>query len=91
MGMFETLLGLPEKSSQPVADTANRSLTLAGTEILRNPGREFRGNGLPGEPHSRLAGNEAVTHMKNACAPYSRDVKICTPRWVLAAAAAAAW
>lgn len=31
MGMFETLLGLPQMSPRSVADSANRSAALAGT------------------------------------------------------------
>ncbi|MBG0855302.1 hypothetical protein I2W78_26495 [Streptomyces spinoverrucosus] len=88
MRTFETLLGLPDKLLQPVPDTANRSLTLAETEMLRNLNREFRGNGLPDELYSRLVRNGAVMHMKNACPPSSRDVKIGTPQWALEAAAA---
>ncbi|GGT08336.1 hypothetical protein GCM10010254_30980 [Streptomyces chromofuscus] len=88
MRTFETLLGLPEMLSQSVPDTANRSLTLAETEMLRNLNKEFRGNGLPDELYSRLVRNGAVMLMKNACTPSSRDVKICTPQWVLGAAAA---
>ncbi|GAB2843945.1 hypothetical protein GCM10027074_08270 [Streptomyces deserti] len=37
----------PGKVLRPVPDTANRSLTLAETEMLRNLNKEFRGNGPP--------------------------------------------
>ncbi|MER5435070.1 hypothetical protein [Streptomyces sp. NPDC002588] len=84
---FEALLGLPERLLGPVPDTANRSLTLAETEMLRNLNKEFRGNGLPDELYSKLIRNGAVMHMKNACSPTSRDVKISTPDWALEAAA----
>ncbi|MEU5597538.1 hypothetical protein [Streptomyces sp. NPDC020298] len=86
---FEALLSLPGGLLQPVPDTANRSLTLAETEMLRNLNVEFRGNGLPDELYSRLVRNGAVMHMKNACSPTARDVRIATPRWALEAAAAA--
>ncbi|GGS45148.1 hypothetical protein GCM10010206_03420 [Streptomyces cinerochromogenes] len=66
---FETLPGLPGNPARPVPDTANRSLTLAETEMLRNLNVEFHGNGLPGAPYSRLVGGGAVPHMKNACSP----------------------
>lgn len=84
---FERLLGLPENLLQPVPDTANRSLTLAETEMLRNLNKEFRGNGLPDELYSKLVRNGAVMHMKNACSPSPEDVKILTPEWALEAAA----
>ncbi|MEU6670645.1 hypothetical protein [Streptomyces sp. NPDC046727] len=84
---FETLLGLPENLLRPAPDTANRSLTLAETEMLRNLNVEFRGNGLPDELYSRLVRGGAVPHMKNACAPAPGDVKIRTPRWAVEAAA----
>jgi hypothetical protein len=87
MRTFEALLGLPENLLQPVPDTANRSLTLAETEMLRNLNKEFRGNGLPDELYSKLIRNGAVMHMKNACTPASQDVKICTPGWAVEAAA----
>ncbi|MEU1510578.1 hypothetical protein ABZ490_00200 [Streptomyces sp. NPDC005811] len=87
MRTFEALLGLPDKMLQPVPDTANRSLTLAETEMLRNLNKEFRGNGLPDELYSKLIRNGAVMHMKNACSPTSRDVKISTPGWAVEAAA----
>ncbi|MFI5689691.1 hypothetical protein [Streptomyces sp. NPDC051636] len=85
---FEALLGLPADLLQLVPDTANRSLTRAETEMLRNLNVEFRGNGLPDELYSRLVRNGAVMHMKNACSPTPRDVKITTPRWAVEAAAA---
>lgn len=87
MRTFEALLGLPENLLQPVPDTANRSLTLAETEMLRNLNREFRGNGLPDELYSTLVRNGAVMHMKNACSPTRQDVKISTPQWAVEAAA----
>jgi hypothetical protein len=87
MRTFEALLGLPENLLRPVPDTANRSLTLAETEMLRNLNKEFRGNGLPDELYSTLIRNGAVMHMKNTCSPTPRDVKIATPRWAADAAA----
>ncbi|NNN32734.1 hypothetical protein HLK59_20690 [Streptomyces sp. S3(2020)] len=87
MRTFERLLGLPENLLQPVPDTANRSLTLAETEMLRNLNKEFRGNGLPDELYSKLVRNGAVMHMKNACSPSPEDVKISTPGWAVEAAA----
>jgi hypothetical protein len=84
----EALLGLPENLLQPVPDTANRSLTLAETEMLRNLNVEFRGNGLPDELYSRLVRGGAVPHMKNACSPTPRDVKIPMPRRAVEAACA---
>ncbi|MGW3136692.1 hypothetical protein, partial [Streptomyces sp. NPDC001139] len=90
MRTFETLLGLPENLLRPVPDTVNRSLTLAETEMLRNLNKEFRGNGLPDELYSRLVRNGAVMHMKNACSPTPRDVRISTPAWAAEAAAARA-
>lgn len=88
MRTFEALLGLPGNLLQPVPDSANRSLTLAETEMLRNLNKEFRGNGLPDELYSKLVRNGAVMHMKNTCSPTSRDVKISTPQWANEAAAA---
>lgn len=88
MRTFEALLGLPQKLLRPVPDTANRSLTLAETEMLRNLNVEFRGNGLPDELYSKLVRNGAVMHMKNACSPTAQDVKITTPAWAVEAAGA---
>jgi hypothetical protein len=85
---FETLLGLPAHLLRPVPDAANRSLTLAETEMLRKLNVEFRGNGLPDELYSKLVRNGAVMHMKNACSPTPQDVKITTPQWAVEAAGA---
>ncbi|MGW7823984.1 hypothetical protein ACWGLF_39140 [Streptomyces puniciscabiei] len=85
---FEALLGLPENLLRPVPDAANRSLTLAETEMLRNLDVEFRGNGLPDELYSRPVRGGAVPHMKNACPPIPGDVKIVTPRRAVEAACA---
>ncbi|MEV0633672.1 hypothetical protein AB0I77_01565 [Streptomyces sp. NPDC050619] len=68
---------------EPVPDAANRSLTLAETEMLRNLNKEFRGNGLPAELYSQLVRYGAVMHMKNACPPGPHDVKIATPQWAV--------
>ncbi|MGW0600703.1 hypothetical protein ACWD11_26755 [Streptomyces sp. NPDC002776] len=87
MRTFEALLGLPENLLHEVPDTANRSLTLAETEMLRNLNVEFRGNELPDEFYSQLIRYGAVLHMKNACAPGPDDVKIRTPQWAAEAAA----
>lgn len=87
MRTFESLLGLPEGFLAPVPDTANRSLTLAETEMLRKLNMEFRGNGLPDEVYSKLVRNGAVMHMKNTCRPAPDDARITTPRWALEAAA----
>ncbi|KOU64951.1 hypothetical protein ADK57_19485 [Streptomyces sp. MMG1533] len=87
MRTFEHLLGLPANLLQPVPDAANRSLTLAETEMLRKLNMEFRGNGLPDELYSQLVRYGAVMHMKNACAPRPDDVKIGTPQWAVEAAA----
>ncbi|TQJ53057.1 hypothetical protein OHU34_27655 [Streptomyces sp. NBC_00080] len=86
MRVFEGLLGLPANLLQPVPDTANRSLTLAETEMLRHLNKEFRGNGLPDELYSLLVRNGAVMHMKNTCSPTSQDVRISTPDWAVRAA-----
>ncbi|MEV0483196.1 hypothetical protein AB0I69_21640 [Streptomyces sp. NPDC050508] len=85
---FEALLGLPANLLRPVPDAANRSLTLAETEMLRKLNVEFRGNGLPDELYSKLVRNGAVMHMKNSCSPTSQDVKITTPQWAVEAAGA---
>ncbi|GHD42655.1 hypothetical protein GCM10010317_014330 [Streptomyces mirabilis] len=87
MRTFESLLGLPDGLLVPVPDTANRSLTLAETEMLRKLNMEFRGNGLPDEVYSRMVRGGAVMHMKNACRPAPDDARISTPRWALEAAA----
>ncbi|WP_051827819.1 hypothetical protein [Streptomyces bicolor] len=88
MRTFEVLLGVPAGLLRPGPDAANRSLTLAETEMLRNLNKEFRAN-LPAELYSQLARNGAVTHMKNTCTPGPGDVKIGTPRWAVEAAAEA--
>ncbi|MCF1597971.1 hypothetical protein [Streptomyces muensis] len=84
---FEALLGLPTGLLEPVPDAANRSLTLAETEMLRNLNKEFRANELPAELYSQLVRNGAVMHMKNTCTPGFGDVKIRTPQWAVEAAA----
>ncbi|MFJ6831785.1 hypothetical protein [Streptomyces sp. NPDC091209] len=88
MRVFESLLGLPGGLLAEVPDTANRSLTLAETEMLRLLNVEFRGNGLPDEIYSKLVRNGAVPRLKNACRPPSDDVRISTPVWALEAAGA---
>ncbi|WP_409472150.1 hypothetical protein [Streptomyces sp. HC307] len=87
MRTFEALLGLPARLLRPVPDAANRSLTLAETEMLRNLNKEFRANELPEELYSQLVRNGAVMHMKNTCTPGPGDVKIGTPQWAVEAAA----
>ncbi|MDC0766265.1 hypothetical protein [Streptomyces sp. HD] len=87
MRTFETLLGLPAGLLRPVPDAANRSLTLAETEMLRNLNKEFRANELPAELYSQLVRNGAVMHMKNTCTPGPGEVKIGTPQWAVEAAA----
>lgn len=87
MRTFEALLGLPDGLLVPAPDTANRSLTLAETEMLRRLNREFRGNGLPDELYSRPVRNGAVMHMKNTCRPAPGDARISTPPWALETAA----
>ncbi|MFJ8533464.1 hypothetical protein [Streptomyces sp. NPDC093591] len=88
MRTFEALLRLPAHLLRPVPDAANRSLTLAETEMLRNLNKEFRANELPEELYSQLVRNGAVMHMKNTCIPGPGDVKISTPQWAVEAAAA---
>ncbi|MFH9858231.1 hypothetical protein [Streptomyces sp. NPDC017202] len=88
MRTFEELLGLPERLLRAVPGTANRSLTLAKTGMLRNLHKEFRGHGLPDELYSKLVRNGAVMHLKNTCGPTARDVKISTPAWAAERAAA---
>jgi hypothetical protein len=85
---FEALLGLPRDLLRAVPDAANRSLTLAETEMLRILNKEFRAHGLPEELYSRLVRNGAVMHMKNTCAPAPCDARITTPAWAAEAAAA---
>ncbi|MFE7277391.1 hypothetical protein [Streptomyces sp. NPDC057623] len=87
MRTFEALLGLPARLLGFVPDAANRSLTLAETEMLRNLNKEFRANELPAELYSQLVRNGAVMHMKNTCTPGPGDVKISTPQWAVEAAA----
>ncbi|MFI6334503.1 hypothetical protein [Streptomyces sp. NPDC050535] len=87
MRTFESLLGLPDGLLVPEPDTANRSLTLAETEMLRELNKEFRGNGLPDELYSKLVRGGAVMRMKNTCRPAPGDARITTPAWALDAAA----
>ncbi|MFF7328784.1 hypothetical protein [Streptomyces sp. NPDC008150] len=88
MRTFETLLGLPADLLREVPDTANRSLTLAETEMLRKLNVEFRGHELPEELYSRLIRYGAIMHMKNTCAPSKDEARIVTPPWAVEAAAA---
>ncbi|WP_228473071.1 hypothetical protein [Streptomyces cyaneochromogenes] len=86
MRTIEALLGLSAHLLHPVPDAADRSLTLAETEMLRNLNKEFRANELPEELYSQLVRNGAVMHMKNTCTPGPGDVKICTyASWVTCA------
>ncbi|MFB9350251.1 hypothetical protein ACFFUA_22865 [Streptomyces heliomycini] len=87
MRTFEALPVLPHGLPRPVPETANRSLTLAETEMPRNLDKEFRGNGLPEELYSKPVRHGAIAHMRNACGPTPRDVRIRTPRWTPEAAA----
>jgi hypothetical protein len=89
MRTFEGLLGLPADLLQEVPDTANRSLTLAETEMLRKLNVEFRGHELPEELYSQLIRYGAIMHMKNTCAPAKDEARIVTPQWAAEAAAAA--
>jgi hypothetical protein len=83
---FEALLGVDRNLLCAVPDAANRSLTLAETEMLRNLNKEFRAHELPDELYSRLVRNGAVIHLKNTCAPAPDDARITTPAWAVEAA-----
>jgi hypothetical protein len=63
-------------NSSHVLRSANRSLTLAETEKLRNLDVEFRGNGRLGKPYYRLPPGRVVPGMENACRPAFGAVKI---------------
>ncbi|MGW2635508.1 hypothetical protein [Streptomyces sp. NPDC001348] len=85
---FEAPSGPPGGLLRPFPDTANRPLTLAETEMLRNLDVEFRGNGPPAELYSEPVRNGAVMHMENMCSPIPRDMRTGTIQWAVEAAAA---
>lgn len=56
--------------------------------MLRNLNQEFRGNGLPDEPHSRLARGRRDRAYEERVQPHARGVKIRGRRWAAQSAAA---
>ncbi|MQA26367.1 MAG: hypothetical protein GEU94_13055 [Micromonosporaceae bacterium] len=84
---FEAMLGLPDGLLAPEKAQANRSLTLAETEIVRQFNKEFRRQPWSDRVYARYLRRGAVMQMKAARLPAPDEPKIVTPPWALKRAA----
>ncbi len=84
---FESMLGLPDGFLVPEEGTANRSLTVAEAELVRQLNEEFSRRPWPDRSYARFMRYGAVERMKTARQPAPDEPRITTPAWALARAA----
>ena len=84
---FEQLLGLPNGFLVHEPDQANRSLTLAEAEIVRQINRQFRALKWPEAIYARYVRRGAVLQLKTGRQPLPDEPRIATPAWALSRAA----
>src|SRR4029077_8765261 len=85
--VFESMLGLPGGFLVPEDTAANRSLTMAEAELIRQLNEEFTRRDWPHRNYARFMRYGAIEHMKNARQPSPGEPRIATPAWALARAA----
>ncbi len=80
---FEAMLGLPDGFLALADDVANRSLTLAETEIVRRLNQEFRQREWPDGNYAKFMRYGAVYYMKTCRQPGPGEARITTPGWAV--------
>ena len=80
---FEAMLGLPRKFLALADDVANRSLTLAETEIVRRLNQEFKQREWPDGNYPKFMRYGAVQQMKSSRQPGPEEARITTPGWAV--------
>ncbi len=85
--VFESMLGLPDGFLVPEETAANRSLTAAEVELVRQLNEEFSRREWPQRNYSRFMRYGVIEQMKNTRLPSPGEPKIATPAWALARAA----
>ncbi len=83
MDTFEGLLDLPEGFLVPDDSQANRSLTHAEAELVRDFNKHFKAEKLPNRLYGSHIRRGAVQRMKVAAEPSEHDQAIRTPQWAL--------
>jgi hypothetical protein len=83
---FKAMLGLPNGVLVPEEGVANRSLTLAEAEVVRQLNEEFRRRKWPGRGYARFMRYGAVERLKSR-PPGPDETPITTPAWALKRAA----
>jgi hypothetical protein len=86
--IFETMLGLPEGFLVPEKSAANRSLTAAEAELVRQLSEEFSRREWPRRNYSRFMRYGVVEQLKAGRQPAPDEPRIATPAWALDRAAA---
>jgi hypothetical protein len=85
--VFESVLGLPDGFLVPEETAANRSLTAAEAELVRQVNEEFSRREWPQRNYSRFMRYGVIEQMKNTRQPSPGEPRIATPAWALARAA----
>ncbi len=85
--VFESMLGLPDRFLVPEETAANRSLTAAEIELVRQVNEEFSRREWPQRNYSRFMRYGVIEQMKNTRLPSAGEPKIATPAWALDRAA----
>jgi hypothetical protein len=80
---FEAMLGLPDRFLALADDVANRSLTLAETEIVRRLNQEFKLREWPDGNYPKFMRYGAVQQMKSSRQPGPDEARITTPGWAV--------
>jgi hypothetical protein len=86
---FEAMLGVPDGLLVPSAAGANRSLTAAEVEMIRQINIEFAGNDWPDEVYHKFIRNGVIWRMLRRT-PNADEPRIITPQWAQERAADAA-
>jgi hypothetical protein len=84
--VLEAMLGLPDGFLVPQQDAANRSLTRAEAEMVRQINEEFKTQAWPERNYPKFMRYGAVERMKLR-APAPDEPRIATPAWALSRAA----
>jgi hypothetical protein len=85
--VFESMLGLPDGFLVPEETAANRSLTAAEAELVRQVNEEFSRREWPQRNYSRFMRYGVIEQLKNTRLPSPGEPRIATPAWALARAA----
>jgi hypothetical protein len=80
---FEAFVGLPEGSLVPTKNAANRSLTFAEIELVRQLNVEFHKRRWPDDAHARFVRLGAARRMKTGRVPAPDEPRLPMPKWAL--------